>query len=63
MNECCGNCIYFHRLKKDFVKGVGFKESFCCDVLLHFDKDDEHTFVLETEKDGICEMYRGKEDA
>lgn len=60
--EQCSNCLYFHRLKKDFVVGVGFKESYCCDVLLHFDKDDENTFVLETEKEGMCEMYKGKED-
>ena len=62
MNECCANCRYFHKLKKDFEIGVGFKESFCCDVLLHFDKDDEYTFVLEVNAEDMCEMYKGKED-
>lgn len=56
-NECCATCQYFHRLKKDFVRGVGFTESFCCDVLLHFDKDDENTFVLEVTDKDMCEMF------
>lgn len=60
--EQCSNCVYFHRLKKDFVVGVGFKESFCCDVLLHID-DGEEGWIQEVPVHGMCELYKGKEDA
>lgn len=58
MIECCATCRYFHRLKKDFVVGVGFKESFCCDALLHTEKE---AYVVEVTDDDMCEMYEVKE--
>lgn len=56
MEERCELCKHFHRLKYDFQCGVGFKESYCCDVLLHIDDDDEG-WVQETDPNGMCEMF------
>lgn len=58
--ECCKKCEYFHKLKHGFIRGDGFVESYCCDVLLHFDKKDEHTYVMEVTEEGMCEMYSAK---
>ena len=58
-NERCEKCAYFHRLKHNFKKGIGFEESNCCDVLLHLSDstDDTKPWVQEVSRFGMCEMF------
>lgn len=58
-NECCAKCRYIHRLKHNFEQGVGFKESFACDVLVNI-KDGEPGWIQETEPYSRCEMFEEK---
>lgn len=61
MDERCENCKYFHRLKHNFEVGVGFAESYACDVWLHVaDKNgeiSESAWIQETEPTAMCEMF------
>lgn len=59
MEECCKNCLYWHRLKYEFEVGKGFKESSCCIALtrLYEDIDKYDVFILETNADDMCEMF------
>lgn len=61
MPECCSNCVYYRRLKHNFKRGVGFEESHCCVMWIKTD-DDSISWVQEVDAEGMCEMYRGKED-
>ena len=64
MEECCKNCLYWHRLKYGFEVGKGFKESSCCIALtrLYEDIDKYDVFILETNADDMCEMFTRKEN-
>lgn len=60
--ERCENCEYFHRLKHNFKRGVGFEESHCCDVIMHLPRskskiDDCEPWIQEVPADGRCEMF------
>ena len=61
MNECCENCMYFHRLKHNFRQGIGFELGNCCDVLMHLD-DGEEGWIQQVPYSGMCEMFKGKEN-
>ena len=58
-NECCAKCRYYHRLKHNFKVGVGFEESYCCDVLMHL-PDTHEPWIQEVTPNGMCEMYEVK---
>ena len=61
MTDCCEKCKFYHRLKHNFKKGVGFKESHCCDVLFHIDckneSDYQNSWIQEVTPDSKCEMF------
>ena len=61
--EKCSNCKYYHMLKHNRVIGKRHEISHCCDVLLHIEKEDAHTFILEVSPDDVCEMYKERTDA
>lgn len=60
-NECCAKCRYYHRLKHNFKVGVGFEESYCCDVLMHFPEEGTWVWIQEVTPQDRCEMYEEKE--
>ena len=57
--ECCAKCRYIHGLKHNFERGVGFENSYACDVLLHLD-DGEEGWIQETRPEDMCELYDEK---
>lgn len=59
----CKYCRSFHKLKHNFRMGEGFRESYCCDVLLHLpDKPtDCQPWIQEVGEYDICEMFEGKQ--
>ena len=59
--ESCEFCKYYRRLQHNFVRGEGFKESHCCDVLYHLPEDDEEAWIQEVSGDGMCEMFTRRE--
>ena len=54
--ERCEICKHYHRLKHNFIRGTGFAESHCCDVLLHYEPDDEG-WVQEVSPNDMCELF------
>lgn len=52
----CQECRYFHVLKHNFEKGKGYTESYCCDVMLHVDKQDVG-WVQEAKPNDRCELF------
>lgn len=58
-NECCGRCMFIHRMKHNLEKGKGFQESYACDVLMHRD-DGEDGWIQEVTPQGMCEMFKEK---
>lgn len=56
MEDRCIECKHFFRLKHNFVVGKGFEESHCCLLFV----PDEGAFVLEVQKDDICECFQRK---
>lgn len=63
MEEKCSNCQYYHMLKHNRVVGKRYEVSHCCDALLHIDKKDAHTFIIEVSPDDMCELYKERTDA
>lgn len=58
--ERCENCAYYHRLKHNFKKGIGFEESHCCDVLFHMPDSNDGSakpWIQEVYPFNRCEMF------
>ena len=62
MNKC-ENCKYFHELKHNFRRSEGFRTSSCCIALTRCegDVDSYDSFVVEVDKDDMCEMFTERE--
>lgn len=62
MRNECKDCRYFHKLKHNFEIGKGYEVSSCCIILTriaeHPDRYD--AFVIETQEDSVCEMFKEK---
>ena len=58
----CKNCKYFHKLKQKFQVHKGYSESSCCIALTRQNEspDDYDSFVVETNEDDMCEMFKIK---
>ena len=56
-NKTCFNCRYSHRLKHNYVKGKGFEESYCCDVIRYLPDNNGEYWIQEVSPNDICEMY------
>ena len=50
-------------LKHNREVGKRYEVSHCCDALLHIDKPDKHTFIIEVSPDDMCELYKERKDA
>lgn len=62
--EKCKKCKYFHKLKYGFKQFQGFKISSCCIALTRCDEDVDNydSFVIETDENGMCEMFTERKD-
>ena len=63
--EKCKDCIFYHRLKHNFVQGKGYTESKCCTAWLEYYLTDPDTiqgsFILEVHPGDYCEMYHRRD--
>ena len=67
----CDRCIYGRKLLKDFKVGEGYKDSYCCVMLLIQDKLEKELdpdyksnvepWVQEVNPNSDCEMFKEKE--
>lgn len=61
----CSECLFYHRLKHNFIKGKGYIESKCCTVWVDYDLEHPDTikssFVLEVHPDDFCEMFQRRD--
>lgn len=67
----CDRCIYGRKLLKDFKVGKGYKDSYCCIMLLIQDKLEKELdpdyksnvepWVQEVDPNSDCEMFKEKE--
>jgi len=53
--ERCWNCRHFHKMKHNFKTGIGFEESYACNVLLNGGEGEG--WIQETSPDYMCEMF------
>lgn len=59
--KCCKNCEFISRLRHNFKKGLGFTESYCCDVLMYMEHDEDCApWVQEVDPLDCCEMFEKK---
>ena len=60
--ENCIECKYCRKLKYNFEVGKGFKESYCCIVLLQMPDTTPDCWVQEVNVNGGCEMFSCNKD-
>lgn len=58
--ECCDLCQFSVALRHNFKPVEGFKNSKCC--IVHADKGDRASYVLEVSPWDICEMFTRRAD-